>query len=82
MATITLTLPDPLLEFIQAEATADGNVNAYLLNLVRAAQSKAQAARLQALLQEGLATPPIPLDAAFRTALDTRATAITDRARP
>jgi hypothetical protein len=82
MATITLSLPDALLEFVQAEAAAHGNVNAYLLDLVRAAQSRAQAARLEALLQEGLATPPIPLDAAFRTSLDARAAAIIDRAPP
>lgn len=88
MATITISLPESLKEFVDSEVSTKGfgNVSEYFRGLLRDAQSKAEAARLEALLLEGLASKAIPLDAKFRAALDDKIEAIiakhAERARP
>lgn len=87
MTTITISLPDSLKAFVETEVDTKGygNVSEYFRTLLRDAQAKAQDARLEALLLEGLASQAIPLDAAFRTALEGKVEAIlmkyADRAR-
>ncbi len=88
MTTITISLPDSLKEFVDTEVSTKGfgNVSEYFRGLLRDAQSKAQEARFEALLLEGLASKAIPLDANFRAALDGKVEAIiakhADRMRP
>jgi antitoxin ParD1/3/4 len=68
MATLTISLPDSLKEFIdrEVESKGFGNVSEYVRSLLREAQSKEADARLEALLLEGLlAGEDIPLTADF-----------------
>ena len=87
MSTIIISLPDSLKAFVETEVDTKGygNVSEYFRTLLRDAQTKAQDARLEALLLEGLASQSIPLDAAFRSALEGKVEAIllkhADRAR-
>ena len=59
----TVLIPDDLRPFL--DRAAQGDVGAYLCGLVRDAQVKARDIRLDALLHEGLASEPLPFDAAF-----------------
>ena len=81
MTTLTISLPDSLKTFIDAEVAAKGfgNVSEYIRTLLREAQAKEQEARLEALLLEGLASERIPLDAAFRRNLEAKVEQILDR---
>lgn len=56
MTTVTISLPESLKEFIDAEVQTKGygNVSEYVRGLLRAAQAKDADARLEALLLEGL----------------------------
>ena len=63
----TILIPDDLRAFLDREA--QGNVGAYLCGLVRDAQARARETRLESLLREGLASEPLPFDAAFVAAL-------------
>jgi antitoxin ParD1/3/4 len=68
MATLTISLPDSLKEFIdrEVESKGFGNVSEYVRSLLREAQAKEADARLEALLLEGLmAGEDIPLTADF-----------------
>jgi antitoxin ParD1/3/4 len=67
MATLTISLPDSLKAFIDAQIATKGygNVSEYFRSLLRAAQAKEEEARLEALLLEGLAANRLPLDAEF-----------------
>ena len=58
MTTVTISLPESLKEFIDAEVQTKGygNVSEYVRGLLRAAQAKDADARLEALLLEGLAS--------------------------
>lgn len=81
MTTITISLPDSLKAFVEAEVSTKGfgNVSEYFRGLIRDAQSKAQQAQLEALLLEGLASKAIPLDASFRASLQNKVEAIIAR---
>lgn len=56
MATVTISLPDSLKDFVdfQLAKKGFGNVSEYFRTLLREAQAKEQNARLEALLLEGL----------------------------
>lgn len=88
MTTITISLPDSLKAFVEAQLTTKGygNVSEYFRSLLREAQEKERDARLEALLLEGLASKSIPLDAEFRHGLEAKVEQILDkykdRARP
>jgi antitoxin ParD1/3/4 len=58
MTTVTISLPESLKEFIDAEVQTKGygNVSEYVRGLLREAQAKDADARLEALLLEGLAS--------------------------
>jgi antitoxin ParD1/3/4 len=58
MATLTISLPDSLKEFIDREVQTKGygNVSEYVRELLRQAQAKNADAHLEALLIEGLTT--------------------------
>jgi antitoxin ParD1/3/4 len=58
MTTVTISLPESLKDFIDAEVQTKGygNVSEYVRGLLRAAQAKDAGARLEALLLEGLAS--------------------------
>jgi antitoxin ParD1/3/4 len=58
MTTLTISLPESLKEFIDAEVQTKGygNVSEYVRGLLRAAQAKDADTRLEALLLEGLAS--------------------------
>ncbi|HUD59047.1 MAG TPA: ribbon-helix-helix domain-containing protein [Acetobacteraceae bacterium] len=88
MTTVTISLPDSLKAFVEAQLATKGygNVSEYFRSLLREAQAKEQAARLEALLLEGLASKTLPLDAGFRRGLEAKVEQILDkykdRARP
>lgn len=67
MPTITISLPDSLKAFVDAQLALRGygNVSEYFRTLLREAQAKEQEARLEVLLVEGLASEPIELTSAF-----------------
>ena len=81
MASITISLPDSMLDFIntQIAGKGDAGVNEYVHGLLRDAQVKAHAARLGALLRDGVTSNPVPLDEAFRQSLSIGAENILDR---
>ena len=56
MTTVTISLPDSLKDFIEREVQNKGygNVSEYVRGLLREAQKKEEAVRLEALLLEGL----------------------------
>jgi antitoxin ParD1/3/4 len=58
MATITISLPESLRDFIDDEVQTRGygNVSEYVRGLLRAEQAKRADAQLEALLLEGLAS--------------------------
>jgi antitoxin ParD1/3/4 len=67
MTTVTISLPESLKKFVDAQLASKGygNVSEYFRSLLREAQAKEEDARLQALLLEGLASDRIPLTDAF-----------------
>ena len=69
MTTVTISLPESLKTFIDEQVATKGygNVSEYFRSLLRAAQERDEAARLEALLLEGLATggKDIPLSRQF-----------------
>jgi antitoxin ParD1/3/4 len=68
MTTVTISLPDSLKEFVDAQIATKGygNVSEYFRSLLREAQQKEADARLEALLLEGLASgDPIPVNEEF-----------------
>jgi antitoxin ParD1/3/4 len=81
MTTVTISLPDSLKAFIDTQVATKGygNVSEYFRSLLREAQAKEEAARLEALLLEGLASRRIPLDAEFRKGLEAKAEQILDK---
>lgn len=60
MATITISLPDSLKSFVDAQVADKGygNVSEYFRSLLREAHENDRQARLQGLLLEGLASGP------------------------
>ncbi|MGC1407741.1 MAG: type II toxin-antitoxin system ParD family antitoxin [Acetobacteraceae bacterium] len=83
MTTITISLPESLKAFVDAQLATKGygNVSEYFRSLLREAQAKEQEAGLEALLLEGLASKRISLDARFRKGLEVKVEEILDRYR-
>jgi len=81
MTTITISLPESLKAFVDAQLATRGfgNVSEYFRSLLREAQAKEQEARLEALLLEGLASKRIKLDADFRRGLNAKVEQILDK---
>ena len=69
MTTVTISLPDSLKTFIEAQLATKGygNVSEYFRSLLREAQERQEEARLETLLVEGLVTggTDIPLTREF-----------------
>jgi antitoxin ParD1/3/4 len=68
MPNVTISLPDPLKEFVEQQMASRGygNVSEYFRTLLREAQEKEREARLEELLLEGLNSGgDIPLDHKF-----------------
>src|SRR5258708_27228011 len=68
MATVTISLPKSLKEFVDLQVASKGygDASEYLCSLPREAQQAEADARLEALLLEGLASgDPIPVDEQF-----------------
>ena len=80
MATVTISLPESLKEFADAQAVRKGygNVSEYVSSLLREAQERDADARLEALLLEGLASDPIPVDEEYWKALKEKTEAIAE----
>jgi putative addiction module CopG family antidote len=83
MTTVTISLPDSLRAFVDAQIATKGfgNVSEYFRSLLRDAQAKEEDARLEALLLEGLASKRIPLDADFRKRLEVKTEQILEKYR-
>jgi len=83
MTTLTISLPDSLKAFIDTQLATRGfgNVSEYVRSLLREAQAKEEAARLEALLLEGLASHRLPLDAAFLRGLEAKTAQILEKYR-
>lgn len=67
MTTVTISLPEPLREFVESQLSKGyGNISEYFRSLLRAAQEKEQGLRLEALLLEGLTSgESIPMNETF-----------------
>lgn len=68
MPNVTISLPEPLRDFVDQQMTARGfgNVSEYFRTLLREAQEKERETRLSELLLEGLSSgEDIPLDGKF-----------------
>jgi antitoxin ParD1/3/4 len=68
MATVTISLPKSLKQFVDAQVASKGygDASEYFCSLLREAQQAEADARLEALLLEGLASgDPIPIDEKF-----------------
>jgi antitoxin ParD1/3/4 len=68
MPNITISLPEPLKDFVdrQRSSRGFGNVSEYFRTLLREAQEKERETRIEELLLEGLTTgEDIPLDKKF-----------------
>jgi antitoxin ParD1/3/4 len=84
MNTLTISLPDSLRDFIEAEVRTKGygNVSEYVRSLVREAQAREANARLESLLIEGLTRgKEIPLSSDFWSELRQDAAAILAKRR-
>lgn len=59
MATMNVSLPDPMKEFVEARAAAEGfgSVSEYLRSIIRQVQAREAKAALDAKLLEGLQGP-------------------------
>jgi antitoxin ParD1/3/4 len=78
VTTVTISLPDSLKEFVDAQVANKGygNVSEYFRSLLREAQQKEADAQLEALLLEGLASESIPLDQEFWKRFDAKTSLI------
>ncbi len=86
MNTLTISLPESLKEFIEAEVETKGygNVSEYICGLLREAQKKGSNARVEALLLEGLnlSGEDLPLSRKFWSKLKADAAQIVSRKQP
>jgi antitoxin ParD1/3/4 len=76
MTTVTISLPESLKQFVDAQVASKGygDISEYFRILLREAQEREADARLEALLLEGLASgDPIPIDDNFWSELRTEA---------
>ena len=80
MPTVTISLPDSLRTLVETQVSVKGygNISEYFRGLLREAQAKEEAARLEALLLGGLASRRIPLDPQFRQELQAKVERILD----
>ena len=83
MTTVTISLPDSLKAFIDAQLATKGygNVSEYFRSLLREAQAREEEARLEALLVEGLASKRLPLDAEFLKGIEAKTAELVDKYR-
>ena len=83
MTTLTISLPDSLKTFIDAQLANKGygNVSEYFRSLLREAQAREEEARLEALLVEGLASKRLPLDAEFLKGIEAKTAELVDKYR-
>jgi antitoxin ParD1/3/4 len=83
MTAVTISLPESLKKFVDAQLASKGygNVSEYFRSLLREAQAREEDARLRTLLLEGLASDRIPLTDAFWTDMKAQATQLL-RAQP
>jgi antitoxin ParD1/3/4 len=68
MTTVTISLPDSLMQFVDAQVANKGynDASEYIRSLLHQAQEREADARLEVLLLEGLASgDPIPVDENF-----------------
>jgi antitoxin ParD1/3/4 len=81
MTTITISLPESLKAFVDAQVATRGfgNVSEYFRSLLREAQAKEQEARLEELLLAGLASNRIELNADFRRGLHAKVEQILEK---
>ena len=81
MASITISLPDTLKQFVDDQLTDKGfgNVSEYVGSLLRDAQARDEDAKLEKLLLEGLESDRLPLDDAFKSRLAEKTAQIIDR---
>src|ERR1700694_1808002 len=82
MTTVTISLPESLKQFVDAQVASKGygNVSEYFRSLLRDAQEREAEARLEALLLEGLASgDPIPLDEEYWKRLKTKTDKIAEK---
>jgi antitoxin ParD1/3/4 len=84
MTTVTISLPDSLKAFVDAQLATKGygNVSEYFRSLLREAQAKEHDARLEQLLLEGLASQRLPLDDDFRKRMEAKVEAIIEKHSP
>ncbi len=77
MATMNISLPESMKEFVekQAEAEGFGTVSEYLRMVIRQLQKKQAKQLLEEKLLEGLRTPTIPGTDQFWTGLERKADA-------
>jgi antitoxin ParD1/3/4 len=68
MTTVTISLPDSLMQFVDTQVTNKGygDVREYICSLLYDAQEQEEDARMEALVLEGASSgDPIPLDESF-----------------
>ena len=63
MATMNISLPDPMKEFIEAQTSIEGygSVSEYLRSLIREVQKRQARRELEAKLLEGLQGPAVEM---------------------
>jgi antitoxin ParD1/3/4 len=66
MATMNISLPDPMKDFIETEAAKEGfgSVSEYLRSVIRELQKRKARLELEAKLLEGLQGPSVDMTAA------------------
>jgi len=72
MATMNISLPDPMKEFVEAQVSAGsyGNASEYIRQLLREAQVRKANEKLEQMLIEGMNSGPgKPIDADFMSNL-------------
>ena len=82
MTTVTISLPESLKQFVDAQVASKGygNVSEYFRSLLRDAQEREAEARLEALLLEGLASgDPIPVDEEYWKSLKVKTEKIAEK---
>jgi antitoxin ParD1/3/4 len=81
MTTVTISLPESLKAFVDAQLATKGygNVSEYFRSLLRQAQAQEEEARLEALRLEGLASGGLPLNEAFLRGLEAKTAQIIEK---
>ncbi len=82
MTTVTLSLPESLKQFVNAQVASKGHgkVSEYFHSLLHEAQQREADARLEALLLEGLASgDPIPIDEEYWKGLKAKTEKIAEK---